>query len=163
MLDGTLRCETGTLDGMHACWDETQRWYTSMDHWDGTQACWEVYMDGTWRWYPEMAHRYAGMAHRNATQLWWDGTPQDSVHREAKCTLERAPLSPHLKLLALIVVVANDVGFVLLGWNPVAVYSAAFGNSLVSNSGPTTLGRVTSGRFRSFLGFAHSLICKIEK
>lgn len=32
-----------------------------------------------------------------------DGTPQDSMNKEAKWTLERAPLLPHLRLTPLLV------------------------------------------------------------
>lgn len=88
----------GVSDGRQVCWNGTLRCYTGV-------------LKGIHGWYQDMVHRDGTRVHQDSTQGWWDGTLQDSVNKEAKWTLERAPLSPLLKLTPPFVTVADDIGF----------------------------------------------------
>lgn len=97
----------------------------------------------TQRWHVGTLGQYTGMV-----QLWWDGTLQNSVNKEAKWTLERASLLPLLKLTPPFVTVADHPGFSPPSWNLVAVYTTGFGNKVPglkfwsNRSWPCDLGQV---------------------
>lgn len=93
--DSTQGRYTGALDGpLGWCIGVVCRCVGTV-HWDVTHACWEVYTDGTWRWYTD-----SPWGPWDSSQGWYT---LRFYNKEAKWTLERAPLLPHLRLAPLLV------------------------------------------------------------